>query len=251
MKNDESDEPEVSMKIVASDEMFRVRREEQRGHTDVELSKTNCREKLTKRLFEIEAIFVDGGWPCLSRRVTVVSEDSPLWGEIPIDWEYALAFEDIDPAFESGPDAPIKIEWGDQFILRRVEPLTAGYWLIKEAIAIQRVLEEKNIDQAVEAGIELGKLREQANRHFKNLRAVRRERKQIDRFVGDPERNREKANSKRKAKADKWRSIARDLAKSHSTSKGEGLERAINRELERQGLPKKSGRSIRRALSGR
>lgn len=55
-------------------------------------------------------------------------------------------------------------------------------------------------------------------------------------------------NAERRAQAEKWGAVARSIAvESHLT--GAALEDKINRALIRQGFEKRSGRSIRRAIS--
>lgn len=253
MSNEEGNVQLVSVRTLASDDMLIVRRIEQWGF-NVErrakrrFPKGGFRDGLGKRLSEIEDIFTDGGWPPLWRRVFVSSQDEMAWDKIPSTWEKAWMSEGVDPMFECGRETPYPIEWGAQFILRRVEPLKEGHWLILEALAIRRVLDAPHTDQAVEAAHALGELHEQAHLHGLHLPAVRRRRKQLNSLKRDVDGARAKKIRERVTKAEKWHSIARETAAKYPASKGKRLEQHVNRELERQGLSTMSGRSIRRVL---
>lgn len=59
---------------------------------------------------------------------------------------------------------------------------------------------------------------------------------------------RDAANARRHAEAEKWREIARKVACEKQHLRGGSLEQAINRELKRQGFDEKAGRTIREAL---
>lgn len=59
---------------------------------------------------------------------------------------------------------------------------------------------------------------------------------------------RDAANARRHAEAEEWRDIARKIAREKPHLRGTGLEKVINRELERRGFRQMSGRSIRKAL---
>lgn len=250
MTNDESDSLQLSEKTIASDEMFTVRRIEQADLPSEIEGGLNFREILAERLLFLEQIFVDGGWPYFFRRVVVTGEGKKDWDEIPDGSEDLWGAEGIPPNSELlDPNGRHRVELGINFIHRRVADLTDDHWMILEAVAIKRALDAASIDQALEAGHALGELHEQAHLHGLHLPAVRRRRKQLDSLKSDVDGARKEHNRKRATNVEEWSSIARETAAKFPALRGEALARRINRELERQGLPTMSGRSIRRALS--
>lgn len=169
----DQDNERSSPRVVAQDAMFTVRRLEKLAEgPSPEDGPTFCQTQ-GLRYLALELDFTSNDWPPFSGRVFVDPSDEKAWGPVPQEWEEHWAAEGVDPRLETSPPAPLRIERGTQFILRRVEPLTPEYWLIREALAIREVLDAPSVDDALAAAHALGALREQAHLHGLHLESVR------------------------------------------------------------------------------
>lgn len=233
MTNYKSDKPQVSVKTIASDEMFTVRRVEQIGRAPVaDQAVISFREQQVLRLMTLENMFAGDGWPPLWKRVFVSGEDANEWGEAPDEWEAAWNAEGIDPLSEVlDPTAPHRIELGVQFIQRRVKLMSIDYWLLQEAIAIRQMLDAPDSDQALEAAHALGELRQQANLHGLHLASIKtgkNVRKQLA-------KSRETATKNSRQSRDERRKRVCQLA-SETSRTGGALMSFIQKQLEKEGV---------------
>jgi hypothetical protein len=181
------DEPEnAASGMIGGDEMFTVRRSERTASASTPPPESlTYREVLAYRIFAINAELSGLLWPPLLERIEVSAEDPNYWRSLPDGWAEALEAEGHPPEKEVRG----RFEFGMNFILRRVKPLSREYWLVKEAIAIRRCLDAPDRDAELWAADALGALVQQAHLHQLHLPAVRRRAKQVRPFKAKAKEN--------------------------------------------------------------
>ena len=243
-------------RVVGNDEMFTVYRTEGRGSDPGPPAPTlPFRDAMVVRLLAIELRFMEDGWPPFGERVEV-GEDGNSWRELPAALTEELEAQGLPPQLEVPwewhlGEAPVRrFEYGMNFIIRRVEPLTQGYWLIEEAGAIRSFLDASDVDGANRAAYALGELMQKAHLHRLHLPAVRKRRKQAA-PLND-------ANRKAKVATVQWKLIAQEIAAGmwarNPTPSAHAVATKVCAELKARGVVSARGaapapRSIRGVIS--
>jgi hypothetical protein len=162
----------MRLRFLGSDDMFTAFQGEGRGlaSDDPSTAVLPIREALVVRLIQIEAHFLQAGWPSLRQRVVVSPDDVNAWAEMPEDWEQTLNAQGRPPE--------LQVPGQYELITRRVEPLSADYWLIGQARRLRQVLDAADKDGAIQAAVDLGTWTEQGRLHALHLPAVRKRRLQ-------------------------------------------------------------------------
>jgi hypothetical protein len=241
------DDPEnAASGVIGGDEMFTVRRSERTASTSAPPQESlTYREVLVYRMSAINAELSIAGWPPLLDRIVVGGGDGNSWGLLPVERAVALEAEGHPPEKEVRG----RFEFGMNFILRRVKPLTRDYWLVKEADAICRCLDAPDRDAELWAADALGGLVQQAHLHQRHLPAVRRKALHEGRL--------KTANYRAKSSAERWKTAARAFGKAAWRENPHlpvnVVVRKVRLELARRGIVLPSGkvpqeRSVRREI---
>ena len=160
-------------KIVASDDMYTLRRQQRRWSTGDSqadlLAFAKAQQQEAERDFEaelrhwekaLEAELMETGWPPFSACVEVYGDRQ--WRHNP-----GQSLASIRARNEAGER--VSLMRGETFIEKHVEPLSDDYFRWRLIRTIERVREEQNLQQKLVAAFELGRLQEiwKARRAFR------------------------------------------------------------------------------------
>lgn len=166
--------PNVTVRMIDCDEMFKIHRIEHPGDV-LEPPSLPFNDALVTHFIRIGMHFHAQGGPPLDGRVMVGDADGNGWAPISKEDEALMQDTWTDPRTECRVPSPrwngreFRAERGLDFIRRRVEPGMLDYWLAEEAHTIRKVLDAPAAEAALWAAHALGELHVKSRHHGLNL----------------------------------------------------------------------------------